>query len=111
MFGGRPYDVLMAQFVAAHHNKTNQTFHAVGIPLIISSAIVWGLVTAAPFLNSPWYALWPVALTMTLAGLACQFIGHAIEGNRPEVFQDWRFIPIGLIWWCQLVTGKRAQTR
>jgi hypothetical protein len=25
-----------------------------------------------------------------------QFIGHAIEGNRPEVFRDWRFVLIGL---------------
>lgn len=39
-------------------------------------------------------------------GFICQFTGHAIEGNRPEVFSDWRFFFIGMEWWCDLMRGR-----
>lgn len=101
MLGGRPHAVLMAEFIAAHRNKTNRRFHLIGIPLLVSSAAVWGLACIAP-------GWWHVAAGMTISGFACQFIGHAIEGNRPEVFRDWRFIIIGMEWWGNLVFGRHS---
>jgi hypothetical protein len=101
MLGGKPHDVLMAEFQAAHRNTTNRRFHAIGIPLLVSSAAVWCLAVV-------WPGWWSLALVMTVSGLACQFIGHAIEGNRPEVFRDWRFIVIGLEWWWLYVRGRIA---
>jgi Protein of unknown function (DUF962) len=62
------------------------------------AGLSWALV---PFVPDFW--IWP-AVVMPI-GFACQFIGHAIEGNRPEVFTDWRFVLIGLSWWWQLVRG------
>jgi len=46
----------------------------------------------SPYFTGLW--AWPAVL-MPL-GFLCQFVGHAIEGNRPEVFSDWRFFFVGL---------------
>ncbi len=92
MLGGRSHDALMTQFIAAHQNVSNQNFHLVGIPMLVVSGALWGV---ALFVDGFWG--WPAALMTT--GFACQFLGHAIEGNRPEVFSDWRFFFIGLEWW------------
>lgn len=37
---------------------------------------------------------------------AYQFRGHVIEGNRPEVFSDWRFFFIGIAGWWALVCTR-----
>jgi hypothetical protein len=89
----------MAQFVAAHQNTWNRRLHLVGIPTLVVSAVLW---VAAILVDGLW--VWPAVL-MPL-GFGCQFLGHAIEGNRPEVFSDWRFLLIGLEWWWELVRGR-----
>jgi uncharacterized membrane protein YGL010W len=99
MLGGRPHAVLMAQFVAAHQNIWNRRLHLIGIPILLLSGALW---IAAPFVTGLW--VWP-AILMPL-GFMCQFLGHAIEGNRPEVFSDWRFFFIGIEWWIRLVRGQ-----
>jgi hypothetical protein len=99
MFGGRSHDELMRQFRAAHQNAWNKRFHLVGIPTLVASGLMW---LVSPFVEGLW--VYPAVL-MPL-GFAFQFIGHAIEGNRPEVFSDWRFFFVGLEWWCDLVRGS-----
>jgi hypothetical protein len=95
MLRGRPHDELMTQFIAAHQNTWNRRLHFVGIPTLVVSGLLW---VAAIAVDGLW--VWP-AILMPL-GFGCQFLGHAIEGNRPEVFSDWRFFFIGLEWWCDL---------
>jgi hypothetical protein len=99
MLNGRAHDDLMAQFVGAHQNTWNRRLHLVGIPMLVVSGLLWG---AALFVDG----LWKLPAVMMPLGFACQFLGHAIEGNRPEVFTDWRFFFIGLEWWFALVRGR-----
>lgn len=99
MLGGRTHTVLMAEFIAAHQHAWNKRFHLVGIPTLVVSGLLW---LAAPFVSG----LWLLPAVMMPLGFACQFIGHAIEGNRPEVFSDWRFFFIGLEWWTKLIRGQ-----
>ena len=98
MLGGRSHDDLMAQFAAAHRHVWNRRLHLIGIPTLGISGVLWG---AALVVDGLW--IWPAVLMP--AGFACQFLGHAIEGNRPEVFSDWRFFFIGLEWWYGMVRG------
>jgi hypothetical protein len=99
MLFGCAHDDLMRRFQAAHLHPWNRRLHLIGIPTLVASALLWAAALVVPDL---W--VWPAVL-MPL-GFACQFLGHAIEGNRPEVFTDWRFLPIGLEWWWLLVTGR-----
>jgi uncharacterized membrane protein YGL010W len=99
MLGGRSRDDLMAQFKLAHRHPWNRRLHLVGIPTLLLSGALWVVSLGVEGL---W--IWPAVL-MPL-GFACQFLGHAIEGNRPEVFTDWRFFFIGTHWWWLLVRGR-----
>jgi hypothetical protein len=99
MLGGRSYDELRAQFISAHQNRWNRLLHLIGIPTLVVSGLLWGAALVVPGL---W--VWP-AVMMPL-GFACQFLGHTIEGNRPEVFEDWRFFFVGMAWWVDLVRGR-----
>jgi uncharacterized membrane protein YGL010W len=99
-------DELMVQFIAAHQNRTNKAFHLVGIPTVVLAAAALGLAVAFSVLSGTWPAWGTVAALALPIGFSCQLIGHAIEGNRPEVFRDWRFIFIGLEWWTLLVRGR-----
>jgi uncharacterized membrane protein YGL010W len=106
MFGGRARDDLMREFIAAHQNPTNKAFHLIGIPTVVVSAVTVGMSAFLWLLSNAWPQVGFVALVTLPLGFACQFIGHAIEGNRPEVFRDWRFIFIGLQWWGLLIRGR-----
>jgi hypothetical protein len=99
MFGGRSHSELMTQFKAAHLNVWNRRLHLIGIPTLVVSGLLW---VAAIFVEDLW--IWPAVLMPF--GFGCQFLGHAIEGNKPEVFTDWRFFFIGLEWWADLVRGR-----
>jgi uncharacterized membrane protein YGL010W len=102
MFGGRSHMELMAQFRSAHRNPWNIRFHMVGIPVLLLSGLLWVL---SPFVAG----LWIVPAIMMPVGFAIQFGGHWIEGNRPEVFSDWRFFFIGAHWWLLTLLGKSDQ--
>jgi uncharacterized membrane protein YGL010W len=46
---------------------------------------------------SPW-PLWLLALVVFVLAWIGQFIGHAIEGQRPSFFKDLQFLLIGPAW-------------
>jgi len=45
----------------------------------------------------PW-PLWVTSVTIFVVAWIGQFIGHAIEGNRPSFFKDVQFLLIGPLW-------------
>ena len=82
----------VAQYAASHQNPVNSFCHMLGIPMIAVSVVL--LVLALE-----WRHLLLPALILFAFGWALQFIGHAIEGKKPEFFSDWRFLFVGLRWW------------
>lgn len=99
MSGNRSWDDWIDQYSRSHRHPINRLCHAVGIPLIVLSL---PLFAAALFIDGLWTA--PAALF--IAGWALQFAGHAVEGRRPEFFNDWRFLFVGLRWWLARVQGR-----
>jgi uncharacterized membrane protein YGL010W len=97
--GGRTSEQWIAQYATSHQHPVNRFCHTLGIPLIVISigwfAIAW--ITSAPLL---------LPVTLFLIGWALQFLGHAFEGKRPEFFQDWRFLFVGLRWWVAKMRGR-----
>ena len=69
----------------AHRSHGNQVTHAIGIPMIVASLVVW-----------VWHPWWAVALFVV--GWIFQFIGHHLEGNSPKFFQGPVFLLIGPLW-------------
>ena len=65
---------------------------AVSIPLLLAAL-------AVP-------ELWGFALALFVIGWVLQFAGHAVEGKRPEFFNDWRFLFVGLRWWVAKMRGR-----
>jgi len=53
-----------------------------------------------------WPNLWPYAAGLFVVGWIIQFIGHAVEGKRPEFFKDLRFMLVGLRWWLEKTQGR-----
>lgn len=99
LLGERSSEEWVAQYATSHQHPVNRLCHTCGIPLIVI-AIAWLIVawlTSAP--------LW-LPVTLFIAGWALQFIGHAFEGKRPEFFNDWRFLFVGLRWWVAKVRGR-----
>lgn len=72
-------------YKAKHQHPLNKLAHSIGIPLI---TISWPLF----FFNWRW------ALGLFVVGWALQFIGHAIEGNRPAFFKNPMYLLVGP-WW------------
>ena len=63
--------------------------------------------TLLPNEASRWVrGFWPIPLGLFLAGWVLQFVGHAVEGKRPEFFHDWRFLLVGIRWWLAKVTSR-----
>jgi uncharacterized membrane protein YGL010W len=50
--------------------------------------------------------LWLPAAMLFVAGWIVQFVGHAFEGKKPEFFNDWRFLLVGVRWWWNKIQGK-----
>lgn len=100
MLGGRPWSEWIADYSQSHQHPVNRFCHTLGIPLI---ALSIPLAVVALFVRN----LWPVPLTMFVAGWAFQFLGHAFEGKPPEFFRDWRFLFVGLRWWVAKMRGTR----
>src|ERR1043166_9299294 len=76
---------LVNNYKSQHQHPLNKLCHVIGIPMI---TISWPL-----FLFR-----WRWALGLFVVGWILQFIGHAIEGNRPAFFQNPVYFFIGP-WW------------
>jgi len=99
MLGDRPMSEWIAQYSASHRHPVNRLLHTLGIPMIVVSLALAAAGLAAPAL------LLPAAL-LFVAGWVLQFLGHAVEGKRPEFFSDWRFLFVGLRWWVAKIRGR-----
>jgi uncharacterized membrane protein YGL010W len=99
MLGNRSWDDWVAQYASSHRHPFNRACHTAGIPLIALSLLLLPLSFILP-------GVWKASLTMFLLGWFLQFIGHAVEGKRPEFFGDWRFLLVGLRWWFAKMAGK-----
>src|SRR5438128_1330575 len=62
-------------YKSQHQHPVNKLCHVIGIPLITISWLLF-------FFNWRW------ALALFVVGWILQFVGHAIEGNRPAFFQN-----------------------
>lgn len=73
-----------------HQHPLNRLTHIVGIPAIGASVVypvyVW---------FSSGVLAWKECLILGFIGWGLQFLGHAIEGNRPAFFKDPRHFLIG----------------
>jgi uncharacterized membrane protein YGL010W len=97
--GGKPMSAWIEQYGHSHQHPVNRLCHTIGIPLIAASL---PLFAAAPFVDVPW-GFWKLPAAMFVGGWVLQFVGHAVEGERPEFFKDWRFLLVGLRWWIKKV--------
>lgn len=99
MLGGKTSEQWIAQYASSHQHPVNRMCHTFGIPLIVTSVALF----IVGFIYRP---LWKWALALFLFGWVLQFIGHAVEGKRPEFFHDWRFLLVGVRWWVAKVRGR-----
>ena len=72
-------------YKASHRHPLNRLSHSIGIPLILISLPLF-------FFNWRW------ALGCFAGGWVFQFIGHAIEGNRPAFFGNPLYLLVGPLW-------------
>jgi uncharacterized membrane protein YGL010W len=72
-------------YKAKHSHPLNRLAHSIGIPIIVVSLPLF-------FVNWRW------ALLLFAVGWALQFIGHAIEGNRPAFLKNPMYLLVGP-WW------------
>ena len=80
----------MEDYKAKHQHPLNRLTHNIGIPLIVISLPLF-------FFNWRW------ALALFSGGWILQFLGHAIEGNRPAFFRNPVYLLVGPLW-----LGRRA---
>jgi len=78
-------DSFVENYKAKHRHPLNKLSHTIGIPLIVISAPLF-------FFNWRW------ALLLFVVGWIFQFVGHAIEGNRPAFFKNPMYLLVGP-WW------------
>jgi uncharacterized membrane protein YGL010W len=98
MLGNKPWDDWIRQYSASHQNAVNRACHTFGIPMIAISVLL------LPF--SIWSGRWSLTAGLFVIGWLLQFLGHAFEGKRPEFFNDWRFLLVGVRWWLAKMAGK-----
>ena len=96
---GKSWEEWIADYAQSHQNKWNRLTHLFGIPMIVIGI-------ALGVLAFIWGALWAWAAGFFILGWALQFLGHAIEGKKPEFFRDWRFLFVGLRWWFSKIIPK-----
>jgi uncharacterized membrane protein YGL010W len=99
LLGGRSWEEWITRYGRSHRHPVNRLCHTIGIPLI---ALSLPLFVAAYFVGG----LWPVPAALFVVGWILQFAGHIVEGTRPEFFNDWRFLLVGLRWWVAKVQGR-----
>ncbi len=98
MMGGRSWDDWIEEYAESHQNPINKLTHAIGIPMIALSILLF-----LPSLFVPFG--WAFTLTLFVVGWVLQFVGHYFEGKPPEFFKDWRFLLVGLRWWFKKILG------
>jgi uncharacterized membrane protein YGL010W len=67
----------------------------------VIAASVLGMFVA-PFVPG----LWKPSLAGFVGGWLLQFVGHAVEGKKPEFLKDWRFLLVGGRWWLAKLRGR-----
>ena len=100
LLGDRPMAEWVRQYATSHQHPVNRVLHTVGIPLIVLSLVLGAAAAVA------WPGLWTTAVVLFVTGWVLQFVGHAVEGKKPEFFTDWRFLFVGLRWWVAKVRGR-----
>src|SRR2546423_6709318 len=83
--GGAMAESFIENYKAKHRHRLNRLTHSFGIPMIVVSLPL--------FLFN-----WRWALALFSAGWILQFIGHAIEGNRPAFFCNPVYLIVGPVW-------------
>lgn len=78
-------DSFIENYKAQHRHPLNKHCHMLGIPMI---TVAWPL-----FLFN-----WRWALALFIGGWILQFVGHAIEGNRPAFFENPIYFFVGPLW-------------
>lgn len=99
MLGSRPMSSWIQQYASSHQHPLNRLLHTIGIPAILVSLVLALASVVWPVLRVP-------AVVLFLGGWGLQFIGHAVEGKRPEFFSDWRFLFVGVRWWLAKMRGE-----
>src|SRR5262245_58343548 len=103
--GGKPMEEWIERYGHSHQHPVNRVCHTIGIPMIAISLPLFLVVVAQWLLNlaaiPSWF--WWVPASLFVVGWIFQFVGHAVEGEPPEFFRDWRFLFVGLRWWFKKV--------
>ena len=99
MLGNKPMQQWLVQYDESHQHPVNRLCHTLGIPMI---AVSLPLFVVAIFVHG----IWPVPVALFVIGWTLQFVGHLVEGKRPEFFHDWRFLFVGLRWWYAKIRGR-----
>lgn len=81
----RPFDRIAEAYSRNHAHPMNQIAHMIGVPIVGASILVL-------FFSRK------VGLSLFAGGWALQFLGHAIEGNRPSLLSDPRALAVGPFW-------------
>ena len=92
MLGGKSWDYWTQQYEKSHQNPFNQLCHFIGIPMIVLSLVLLLFV----IFNQ---GLWRISVLLFIVGWILQFLGHFIEGTKPEFMNDPRFLLVGFRWW------------
>ena len=79
-------------YESSHQHPANRALHAVGIPVIAFGVI-------AALVGRRMGVPRRTAVAGIAAGSGLLFLGHAIEGNRPAIFSNWRAPLDALRWW------------
>jgi uncharacterized membrane protein YGL010W len=79
-------------YKSKHRHPLNRLSHSIGIPMAVVSLPLF-------FLSWRW------ALAFFLVGWVLQFIGHAIEGNRPAFFGNPVYLLVGPWWLVRRAAG------
>ncbi len=99
MLGNKPMAEWLEQYSHSHQHPVNRLVHTIGIPMIAVSLPLFVVAIFVP-------GFWLVPTALFVAGWLFQFAGHLVEGKRPEFFDDWRFLFVGLRWWLAKIRGR-----
>jgi uncharacterized membrane protein YGL010W len=103
--GGKPMSDWIEEYGHSHQHPVNRLCHTFGIPMIALSLPLF-VVALIPFVTSSLpipSGFWKIPAALFIVGWILQFVGHAVEGEPPEFFKDWRFLFVGLRWWAKKV--------